>query len=65
MKYFRLTIISLAFPLTPTIAKGVTEFISIIDPGNASGTDYTSLSSWEQYNQVDLTNILKNDRVPF
>ncbi|KKQ31203.1 MAG: hypothetical protein US47_C0001G0437 [Candidatus Moranbacteria bacterium GW2011_GWE1_37_24] len=32
-----------------------TEFISVIDPDNGSGTDYTSLSAWEAANQVDLT----------
>jgi len=44
-------------------AFAATEFISVVDtewPG-----DYSSLSSWGQYNQCDLTNILKNDRAPF
>ncbi|MCK4944876.1 MAG: hypothetical protein KAS59_01270, partial [Alphaproteobacteria bacterium] len=34
---------------------GVAEFVSIIDPDDGVGTDYTSLSSWESNNQVDLT----------
>jgi len=58
MKYLKPTIYAL-FTLLALIvanqAQATTEFISIIDPDNASGTDYTSLSSWEQYNQVDLT----------
>ena len=32
-----------------------TEFISTIDPDNAAGTDYTSLSAWEGAVQADLT----------
>jgi len=36
-------------------AVGEVEFVSIIDPDNGAGTDYTSLTSWESSNQVDLT----------
>jgi co-chaperonin GroES (HSP10) len=32
-----------------------TEFESIIDPDNGTGTDYTSLNSWESNVQADLT----------
>ena len=32
-----------------------TEFISIVDPDNGTGTDYTSLSAWETGVQADLT----------
>ncbi|MCK9378913.1 MAG: hypothetical protein M0P97_02090, partial [Candidatus Moranbacteria bacterium] len=55
MLKLKLTILSLAFIFLPTIAHGATEFISVIDPDNGSGTDYTSLSAWEAANQVDLT----------
>jgi hypothetical protein len=55
MQKLKLTILFLAFIFLPTIAHGATEFISVIDPDNGSGTDYTSLSSWEAANQVDLT----------
>ncbi|MCK5592452.1 MAG: hypothetical protein KAI72_10900, partial [Candidatus Pacebacteria bacterium] len=34
---------------------GLAEFVSIVDPDDAAGTDYTSLSSWESNNQADLT----------
>ncbi|MCK5591548.1 MAG: hypothetical protein KAI72_06300, partial [Candidatus Pacebacteria bacterium] len=34
---------------------GVAEFVSIIDPDDGAGTDYTSLSSWESNNQADLS----------
>ncbi|MFZ2881514.1 MAG: hypothetical protein WA019_00420, partial [Candidatus Moraniibacteriota bacterium] len=33
------------------------EYVSIIDPGNGSGTNYTNLSAWESANQIDLTPI--------
>ncbi len=36
-------------------AAGEVEFVSIIDPDNGAGTDYTSLTSWESSVQVDLT----------
>jgi hypothetical protein len=36
-------------------AQAATEFISVIDPDNGSGTDYTSLSAWEAANQSSLT----------
>ena len=55
MPKLKLTILFLAFIFLPTIAHGATEFISVIDPDNGSGTDYTSLSAWEAANQVDLT----------
>lgn len=58
MFYLKLTTYSLltflAVLLTP-YASAVTEFTSMIDPDNASGTDYTSLSIWEAANQSDLT----------
>ncbi|MCK4945339.1 MAG: hypothetical protein KAS59_03650, partial [Alphaproteobacteria bacterium] len=34
---------------------GLAEFVSIVDPDNGAGTDYTSLSAWESNNQADLT----------
>ena len=34
---------------------GATEFISIIDPDDGVGTDFTSLSAWEATVQSDLT----------
>ncbi|MCK5591170.1 MAG: hypothetical protein KAI72_04370, partial [Candidatus Pacebacteria bacterium] len=37
------------------ITVGLAEFVSIIDPDDGAGTDYTSLSSWEANNQADLT----------
>ncbi len=36
-------------------ASAATEFVSIIDPDNAVGTDYTSLAAWEAAVQSDLT----------
>ncbi len=48
---------------TTTLAGGFTywdppvEFVSVIDPDNASGTDYTSLSAWENAVQSDLTDL--------
>ena len=36
-------------------AQAATEFTSTIDPDNAEGTDYSSLSAWEQAVQTDLT----------
>ena len=54
-KLLFLTILFLSsFFLTKNVF-AATEFISVIDPGNGSGTDYTSLSAWEAANQVDLT----------
>jgi len=41
--------------LTYSISLPPAEFISIINPDNASGTDYTSLSVWESGDQTDLT----------
>jgi len=38
-----------------TPAYGATEFVSIIDPDNGVGTDYTSLSAWEAAIQADLS----------
>jgi len=32
-----------------------TEFISVVDPDNGTGTDYTTLSAWEAAVQTDLT----------
>ncbi|MFA7466613.1 MAG: hypothetical protein WCZ08_04365, partial [Parcubacteria group bacterium] len=43
---------SLAFFNT---ASAATEFISIIDPDNGAGTDYTYLALWEYYVNSDLT----------
>ncbi|MCK5590542.1 MAG: hypothetical protein KAI72_01180, partial [Candidatus Pacebacteria bacterium] len=34
---------------------GLAEFVSIVDPDDAAGTDYISLSSWESNNQTDLS----------
>lgn len=31
------------------------EFVSIVDPGNGAGTEYTSLTAWEAGVQTDLT----------
>ncbi|HSA08094.1 MAG TPA: hypothetical protein P5099_01885 [Candidatus Moranbacteria bacterium] len=36
-------------------ASAATEFVSIVDTGNGTGTDYTSLSAWETGVQTDLT----------
>jgi len=54
----KLTISLLAIISCFAFAKNVhaaTEFISIIDPDNAAGTDYTSLAAWQLKNHVDLT----------
>jgi len=36
-------------------AKAATEFVAVVDTGNGSGTDYTSLNAWETGVQTDLT----------
>ena len=54
----RLLFLTILFLSSFFLTKNVfaaTEFISVIDPDNGSGTDYTSLSAWEAANQVDLT----------
>jgi len=35
-------------------AEAATDFVSVIDPGNGAGADYTSLSAWEAAVQSDL-----------
>lgn len=40
---------------SPASPRAPAEFISVIDPGNGSGTDYTSLSVWESTTQADIT----------
>ena len=56
-----ITILFLAVPFVTEVA---TEFISVVDTDGTSG-DYSTLSSWEQYNQTDLINVLKNGRDSF
>ncbi|MBT7431779.1 hypothetical protein HN784_02985, partial [bacterium] len=58
MRRFGLLLIGLVFFFGITIASpayGATEFVSIVDPDNATGTDYTTLSAWEAGVQTDLT----------
>jgi hypothetical protein len=58
MKYFKITIFFLVFLVCFFVAQktwAATEFISIIDPGNGPGTDYTNLRTWETAIQNDLT----------
>ena len=44
-----------AFSVCAFKANAATEFVSVVDPGNGTGTDYTSLSAWETGVQTDLT----------
>jgi len=56
MRILKLTTYLLPMILALFIANqafAATEFISVVDTGGAG--DYSSLSSWEQYNQCDLT----------
>ena len=43
------------FLLSAKTTNAATEFISIVDPDNAVGTDYTSLSAWEAAIKTNLT----------
>ncbi len=47
--------IALTIAIGASTAQAATEFVSIIDPDNGPGTDYTSLAAWEAANQADLT----------
>ena len=58
MKEIKITIIAVFFVVVLFFSRNVfaaTEFVSIVDPDNGSGTDYTSLSAWETGVQTDLT----------
>ena len=39
---------------SPVMPRAPAEFVSVIDPGNGSGTDYTSLNVWESTTQANL-----------
>jgi len=58
MKFIKLIIYVLAFLVSfsfVSYAKAATEFVAIVDTGNGSGTDYTSLNAWETGVQTNLT----------
>jgi acid phosphatase family membrane protein YuiD len=54
---FAMLAIFILFGRTDQAQAGVpiTEFVSVVDPGNGTGTDYTSLSAWNTAVKVDLT----------
>ena len=47
--------ITILFFAIPSVAHGATEFISIVDTGGASDSDYSSLSTWEAAINANLT----------
>ncbi len=51
----RLFFLTIIFFALPSVAYGATEFISVVDPGNGTDTDYTSLNVWETGVETDLT----------
>ena len=58
MKFIKLTIYTLTFLISLGFvnrAYGATEFVSVVDTGNGTGTDYTSLNAWETGVQTNLT----------
>ena len=58
MKSLKLAIYTLTFLISFSFvnhAYAATEFISVVDTGNGTDTDYTSLSAWETGVQTDLT----------
>ena len=58
MKFIKFTIYTLIFLVSLGFvnhASAATEFVSVVDTGNGTGTDYTSLNAWETGVQTDLT----------
>jgi acid phosphatase family membrane protein YuiD len=61
MKFLRLTIYSALFlyicigSVNHAQATPAIPFVSVVDPGNGTGTDYTSLNAWNNAVKVDLT----------
>ncbi len=52
----RLFFLIILYFFFPFAAKAATEFVNVVDPGNGTGTDYTSLSAWENsFGTIDLT----------
>lgn len=52
----RILFIILSCLIFPNVTYASIEFIDVVDPDNGSGTDYTSLSAWENsFGIIDLT----------